>query len=258
LKLSIIIPCYNEDRTIRDVVEGIFNIQLPIKREIIIIDDGSKINQNSHIKDFIEQNLVKFLRLKKNYGKGFAIRIGLKRSTGDLILIQDADLEYQPIDILKLLSPILKGEAKIIFGTRFHSNKLSMSKSHYLGNRLLTKITNFLYKSKLTDMETGYKLFLKEVIKDTPLKSREFEFEPEFTSKVLLRGFKILEVPISYQNRKYDKTKITIFDGIESLMVLLQSRFFQKSRIFEFFYNIYKYHVKKVLKKIYFNFKKYL
>ncbi len=258
MKLSIIIPCYNEDRTIRGVLEQIFEVQFPINREIIIVDDGSDTNQSTQIKDFIDKNLVKFFRLKQNHGKGFAIRIGLQRSTGDMILIQDADLEYQPKDILRLLSPIMKKEAKVVFGTRFDSNSIKMSKSHYFGNKLLTRITNLLYGSKITDMETGYKLFSKDILKSIHLNSREFEFEPEFTSKVLLGGYKIIEVPISFHYRKYDETKINVFDGIESLIVLFQNRFFQNSKFFDYFYRIYKFHMKKILTKISNKFKNYL
>ena len=258
MKLSIIIPCYNEDNTIKQVLENILMLKFPIEREVIIIDDGSKFIQNKYIKNYIDNKTVRFHRLKNNHGKGFAVRIGLKLASGDIFLIQDADLEYNPKDILKMLKPLLESKAKIIFGTRFYSKAPRMSKLHYFGNIFLTRITNIFFRSKLTDMETGYKLFSKEILEKIQLHSIEFEFEPELTSKVLTLGYKIVEVPVSYQYRKYDKTKITFFDGIESLLVLIQNKLFQKSNSFNFLMRIYKYHIKINLKQLYFKFKRYL
>lgn len=250
MKLTIIIPCYNEDRTISKLIKTILEINFPIEREIIVIDDGSKINQSLFLNSKIQKKEIKFYRLEKNYGKGTSIRFGLKKASGDIFVIQDADFEYEPNDILKLIGPILKNEAQIVYGNRFSKKNLDMSKSHYIGNRLLTKFTNMFYNSNLMDMETGYKVFTDKILNKINIEANNFEFEPEFTSKVLIKGLKIKEIPISYTYRKYNVSKITFFDGIESLLILLKYRFFSESSLYNWIYKSYKYYIKKPLEKL--------
>ena len=246
MKLSIIIPCYNEDRTIKPLLRNLFDVKFPIDREIIVVDDGSKRNLKEIINEEISAKKVKFYRLSKNQGKGVAIRVGLKFAEGDIFIIQDADFEYFPSDIPRLLKPILSKEANVVYGTRYDSFSKFMAKSHLMGNILLTKLTNFLYKVKITDMETGYKLFTKKVLNSITLNAREFEFEPEITSQIILNGYAIKEIPIKYQYRDFGVAKINIFDGFESALVLIQNRYFINSNLFKFFFKLYKFHVKKM------------
>lgn len=248
--LSIIIPCYNEEQTIKPLLNRILEIDFPIDYEIIIIDDGSIRNQSELIKEEIKLKNIKFIRLTQNQGKGIAIRIGLKYASGDIFVIQDADFEYFPSDIPKLLEPILRDGVNVVYGTRFASRPKFMSKTHYLSNKILTNLTNYIYHIKITDMETGYKLFTKKILNQITLNTREFEFEPEFTAKVTLNGFKIKEIPIRYKYRNFGLSKINWLDGIESLLILYQQRFCPKSKLYQFIYNIYKFHIKKIAFKI--------
>jgi len=248
LKLSIIIPCFNENETINQVIEKILKIKFPIERELIIVDDGSRIQQKSFIKSKIDNENIKLLRLKTNQGKGTATRLGLKKAKGDVFIIQDADFEYNPEDILLLLNPILKHQVKVVYGSRFSSKSAVISSVHYLGNKILTRLTNFLYGSKLTDMETGYKMFTKEILENIKFTSTHFELEPEITSKVLKNGYKIIEVPISYHYRKFGYSKITICDGIDAALILLQNRYFENSRMFALLYSFYKLYLYKKFK----------
>lgn len=250
MKLSIIIPCYNEEETIKPLLKSLFEVKFPIEREIIVVDDGSHKNQKEIIKEEISSKKVKFIRLPKNQGKGVAIRIGLRYATGDLFVIQDADFEYFPTDIPKLLDPILKKEVSVVYGTRFSKRPEFMATSHYQANKLLTRITNFIYKTELTDMETGYKLFTREVLNSITLTTREFEFEPEITAKIVLNGYRIKEIPIEYHYRMFGAAKINWLDGLEGLLILMKLRFFPKSKLYQFLYEIYKYHVKKIVLRL--------
>lgn len=250
MKLSIIIPYYNEENTIKPLLERIYDLNFPIPIEIIIVDDGSKIPLKELIQEEISQNRVKVISLPKNQGKGIAIRIGLKYATGDIYVIQDSDLEYFPEDIPQLLLPIINQEVNVVYGTRLKKRPKNMARSHLIGNILLTKITNWLYNSNLTDMETGYKLFTKEILDKITLTTREFEFEPEITAKIIKKGYSIKEIPIKYRYREYGVAKINIFDGLESLLILLQYRFFPNSKLFQYLNKIYKFHTKNKLDKI--------
>ena len=250
MKLSIIIPCFNEENTIKPVINNLFTVEFPIEKEIIVVDDGSKLNHRNIIHEEINSNQIKFIRLHKNQGKGVAIRVGLKYATGDVFIIQDADFEYYPQDIPKLLNPLITQNYNVVYGTRFAKKPSMMSQSHYIANKFLTVLTNFLYKTDLTDMETGYKLFTKNSLKNINLNCREFEFEPEITAKLLLNGYKIKEIPIEYKYRQFGSAKINWLDGIESLLILIQYRFCPNSKLYQLLYRIYKFHIKKVINNI--------
>lgn len=229
MKLSIIIPVYNEEKTILEIINRIKREKLGnIKKEIIIIEDFST-DSTKKILSRLKDNSLKIYYHKKNQGKGSAIRTGLKYATGDIILIQDADLEYDPKEYKKLLRPILQNKAKVVYGSRLEvirKNLKKMYKLHYIGNLFLTFLTNLLYGADITDMETGYKVFKKDVIKNIKLRSKRFDFEPEVTAKILKKGYKIKEVPISFAGRKFNEgKKITWKDGVKALFYLIKYRF---------------------------------
>jgi len=231
IKLSIIVPIFNEKNTLLEILDKVKSVKLKnIKKEIILIDDFS----DDGTREILAQlKGYKILYHKKNQGKGAAIRTGLKNTTGDIILIQDADLEYDPDDYPKLLEPILHDKAKVVYGSRFRSSKGHLKekrffsyKLHSLGNRLLTLLTNSLFFVNLTDMESGYKVFTKDVIKNIKLRARRFDFEPEITAKILKKGYSIKEVPISYYSRDFTEgKKISWKDGIKAAFYLLKYRF---------------------------------
>lgn len=229
MKLSIIIPAYNEEKTILEVINRVKNTKLKnIKKEIIIVDDYSTDGTKKTLSRLKNRNLKVFFH-EKNKGKGAAIRTALKHATGDVILIQDADLEYNPEEYKKLLEPIMENKTKVVYGSRLNAirkNLKKMYKLHYFGNLFLTIMTNILYGAKITDMETGYKVFRKEVIKDIKLKAKRFDFEPEITAKILKRGYKIKEIQINFIGRKFkDGKKITWVDGVKALCYLIKYRF---------------------------------
>ena len=232
-KLSIIIPVYNEAKTIETVLEKVNNVDLSslgLEKEIIVVDDGSKDGTNRVL--LAKAHLYKKLIIHEfNKGKGSAIRTGIENSTGNIILIQDADLEYDPNDYLLLLTPIVKGNAQVVYGSRFISQKHSSEQkwaipSHYLGNKLLSMLTSILYFEPISDMETCYKAFKKETLQGITLKAERFEFEPEITAKILKKGIRILEVPISYKSRDYNEgKKIKWSDGLTAVWTLIKYRF---------------------------------
>ncbi len=224
MKLSIIIPVYNEENTLLKILEKVEKANIGnIEKEIIIVDDFSKDGSR---KILGKLKNYKIIFQDKNYGKGFAIRTGIKNSSGDFILIQDSDLEYDPNDYIKLLKPIIVGKADVVYGSRFlKSNKRGILR-FFLANKILSLITSIIYFRKITDMETCYKLFRSDVIKKIPLNSLRFEFEPEITAKLLKRSVNIFEVPISYSPRdKIDGKKIKFKDGIHAIMTLIKYRF---------------------------------
>ncbi|MCH8004322.1 MAG: glycosyltransferase family 2 protein [Nanoarchaeota archaeon] len=228
MKLSIIIPVYNEEKHILEVINRVKKVKLNnIIKEIIIVDDFSTDSTKKILSELKDSSLKIFFH-HKNHGKGAAIRTALKHATGDIILIQDADLEYNPIEYEKLLKPIVENKTKVVYGSRIEAirkNLKNMYKLHYFGNLFLTIITNILYGAKITDMETGYKVFRIEVIKNIKLKAKRFDFEPEITAKILKKGYKITEVPIYFVGRKFNEgKKITWKDGIKALYYLIKYR----------------------------------
>ncbi len=230
MKLSIIIPAYNEENNILEITNRVKKVNLgDITKEIIIIDDFSA-DSTKKILSELKDSSIKIFFHQQNQGKGAAIRTGLKQATGDIMLIQDADLEYNPQEYPALLKPLLENQAKVVYGSRIKTIKSNMSemyKLHYFGNVFLTIMTNILYGTKITDMETGYKVFRKEVIEGINLRARRFDFEPEITAKILKKGYKIVEVPISFAARKFEEgKKITWRDGVKALFYLVRYRFF--------------------------------
>jgi glycosyltransferase involved in cell wall biosynthesis len=222
IKVSIIIPVYNEKPTLLALLEQVE--RLPLDKELILVDDGST-DGSREILEQIPPERAKVVMHETNIGKGAAIKSGLPLTTGDVITIQDADLEYDPADLLKLLKPIMDGKADVVYGSRFTGERRNMFFWHWVGNRFLTLVTNILYDSTLSDMETCYKMFKADIIKSIDLKSRRFEFEVEITAKILKQRYRIYEVPISYAGREFDEgKKITWRDGITALWNLFRYR----------------------------------
>ncbi|MAH48995.1 glycosyl transferase [Candidatus Pacearchaeota archaeon] len=225
MKLSIIIPVYNEEKTIKAILKRVKAVPLELEKEIIIVDDSSKDSTKEILKT-INDPQIKIFYHEVNKGKGSAIRTGLEQVTGDILLIQDADLEYSPEEYPKLLHPILNGTTKVVYGSRFKGNMVGPNLfSHVIGNKILTYITKILYFRNISDMETCYKVFKKEVIDSITLKAKRFDFEPEITAKIIKKGYKIYEVPITYESRLFDQgKKITWRDGIKALYYLIKYR----------------------------------
>ena len=227
VKLTIIIPVYNEAQTIATVVERVRAVELgDVEREIIVANDGSDDGTQRAIESVPTGGPIPLRVFESpiNLGKGAAIRLGLKYATGDVILIQDADLELDPNEYGALLAPILRGEY-VVYGSRFLRPVPGISRRTRLANRLLTGLTNLLYLSRLTDMETGYKVFRREVLQRVRLRTVGFDFEPELTAKLLLAGYRIVEVPISYNPRRRDEgKKVRWVDGLDAVYLLIKCR----------------------------------
>lgn len=225
LKISVIIPCYNEVATIRDIVAAVKAVN--IADEILIVDDGSTDGTRVLLKDWETDPVVRVIYHTINQGKGSAVRTGYTNATGDVFIIQDADLEYDPRDYPKLLAPIEEGKAKVVYGSRFLGGPhKTMFFWNMVANKLLTLMTNILYNSILSDMETCYKVTSAEVVRNMKLRSRRFEFEPEITAKILKRGYRIYEVSISYNGREWNEgKKIKWTDAPIAAWTLLRYRF---------------------------------
>jgi len=228
LKLSIIIPVYNEENTLAEIIERVYRVNLgEIKKEIIVSNDGSSDGTPRVISEIQlkHQDLI-IWNSPTNLGKGAAVRQGLALSTGDLIVIQDADLELNPEDFNLLLPPLLNHQTDVVYGSRFLHNTNQVRRRSRLANRGLTMLTNLLFGSRLTDMETAYKMFRRTVIQNMRLRCVHYDFEPEFTAKVLRRGFHIVEVPIQYNPRSEAAgKKISWIDGADVIYTLLRCRF---------------------------------
>jgi glycosyltransferase involved in cell wall biosynthesis len=225
MKLSVIIPIYNEVESIREIVKRVHETKLAW--EIILVDDGSKDGTRDLLKEMDDKDKVRVILHEKNQGKGAAVRTGFDAARGDILLIQDADLEYDPRDYPTLLRPLEEGIADVVYGSRFLGGPRRVAMYwHLVANQLLTFMTNLLYNTILSDMETGYKVFRHKVIEGMPLHAKRFDFEPEFTAKVLKRKYRIFEVPISFNPRDYAQgKKIKFKDAFEAVWTLLKYRF---------------------------------
>jgi glycosyltransferase involved in cell wall biosynthesis len=222
--LSVIVPVYNERTTVAEIVRRVRAVQVPLVVDVVVVDDGST-DGTDRVLAALEDSTVRVVTHERNQGKGAAIRTGLAYAHGDLVLVQDADLEYDPEDWPRLLEPILRGKAVVVYGSRFTGERKNMMPLHWIGNRFLSLVTNILYRSTLSDMETCYKLFDRRVIEGLTIVSDRFDFEPEITAKVLRRGYRIYEVPISYAGREPDEgKKITWRDGVGALAALIRFR----------------------------------
>ncbi len=225
MNLSVVIPVYNEVENIGEILKRVQSTRLA--KEIIVIDDGSKDGTRALLRDLDGKKKVHVILHECNQGKGAAVVTGLKAAKGDVLLIQDADLEYDPRDYATLLQPLEEGIADVVYGSRFLGapHRVTMF-WHLIANRLLTFMTNILYNTILTDMETGYKVFRREVIEGMNIRARRFDFEPEFTAKVLKRKYRIFEVPISFNPRDYSQgKKIGLKDAFAAVWTLLKYRF---------------------------------
>ena len=230
MKLSIIIPCFNESNTIKKIIEKIHHIS-KFEKEIIVIDDCSTDGSREILQNEISDQISILILNEKNYGKGYSVRRGIERATGSILLIQDADLEYDPTDYPRLIEPIQNGYADVVFGSRFvgSEEKRVLFFWHSLGNKVLTLFSNMLTNLNLTDMENCYKVFKSEVIKDIVLKENRFGFEPEVTAKLAKKNLRIFEVGVKYYGRKYSEgKKITWKDGISAIRCIIHYNLFSK------------------------------
>lgn len=226
MKVSIIIPVYNEEITIKDVLKKVVAVNFGIEKEVIVVNDGSTDLTDKKIKE-LNFSCLKKISYKDNRGKGYAIRKGISESTGEIIAIQDADLEYDLLDLKKLVSILIEKKLKVVYGSRFLSkNKEYTKNSFYFANRILSWITSVLYFKKITDMETCYKVFKKDVLDYAELSCDRFDIEPEITSKILKQKIRIFEVPIKYKPRtSKEGKKIKWADGLTAMKVLVRERF---------------------------------
>lgn len=236
MKLSVIIPVYNEEKTIGEIIRRVDRVKIKgVEKEIIVVDDGSADASASEIK--VQSAKIKdiiVINHKKNLGKGAAVVSGIKKASGDYVIIQDADLEYDPQDYAKLIEPIVKKKAEVVYGTRLkrlpnfeRDERTVRFFVHYVGNKFLSLLTSILYGQLVTDMETCYKMFPRKAVMALNLESRGFEFEPEITAKLLKAGYRIFEVPISTNPRGYNEGKKldTIRDGITAVKTLIKHKF---------------------------------
>jgi len=226
-KLSVVVPVFNERNTLVEILRRMraVDLQEGIEKEIIVVDDGSDDGTRDVLKQ-LGDSTVRVVMHDENRGKGAAVRTGLRHATGEYVLVQDADLEYDPEDWPRLLAPVLRGRARVVYGSRFTGERRNMLFLHWIGNRFLSLTTNVLYNTTLSDMETCYKLVDRTLLEDMTLRADQFDIEPEITAKFLKRGVRIYEVPISYAGREFEEgKKITWRDGFAALWTLVKYRF---------------------------------
>jgi glycosyltransferase involved in cell wall biosynthesis len=227
--LSVVMPVYNEERWVERIVQKAMSVEIPLERELIIVDDCSTDGTCEKLENVRKQypESVRIVRHEKNQGKGAALRTGLKEVHGDVILVQDADLEYNPGDYSRLLRPILDGRADVVYGTRFGGEvRRVLFFWHYVGNHFLTTLSNMFTNLNLTDMEVCYKVFKREVLKDIRIRSNRFGFEPEITAKIARKKVRVYEVPVNYDGRDYSEgKKIGWKDGLKAVGCILFFRF---------------------------------
>lgn len=225
MNLSVIIPVYNEKNTVRELVRRVQAMNLA--HEIVIVDDGSKDGTREILAELDGKDKVRVILHQKNQGKGAAVRTGIHSAVGDVMLIQDADLEYDPVEYPNLLKPIEENKADVVYGSRFLGEPhRAILFWNMVANKLLTFMTNVLYNTILTDMETGYKVFKREVVADMNLRANRFDFEPEFTAKILKKNVRVYEVGISFNPREYSEgKKIGLRDAFEAVWALIKYRF---------------------------------
>lgn len=229
-RISILIPVYNEEKFLEALLAKVESVDFcGLEKELVLVDDGSKDGTHAILKRLeTEKPHYRIVYHPQNQGKGAALRTAIQHATGEIICIQDADLEYDPKDYPPLIRLILDGKADVVYGSRLKadSNSKAFSLTHYLGNKFLTLVTNLLYQTTITDMETCYKAFKADVIKSVDIRSNRFDFEPEITAKVLKKKCRLVEAPISYQGRAFDEgKKITWVDGLWALKALVKFRF---------------------------------
>ena len=222
--LSVVMPCYNERTTIEEIVERV--LAVPLRIELIVVDDASQDGTREILRSLAQRHGFKLVLKETNGGKGSALRRGFEEVTGDLVVIQDGDLEYSPEEFPQLIELICQGRADVVYGSRFLGRHRVFLFTHYLGNRFLTFVTNVLYNINLTDMETCYKVMRTDVLRSIHLDSDGFGIEPELTAKIFKRQYRVYEVPITYDGRGVEEgKKITWRDGLVALWVLLKHRF---------------------------------
>jgi len=224
MKLSVIIPVYNEEQTLPVIIKKV--IEVSLDKEIIIVDDGSTDSTPEILERYKDEKDLKIIRHKSNQGKGMAIRSALGQITGDITIIQDADLEYDPHDYSKLIEPIRNKGELVVYGARTKAGSFHSHLRSYLGRKIISFLTNILYNQGLTDVPTCYKVFDSKLLKSIPLSCKGFEFEPEITAKIAKRRIKIKEIPVNYYPRRFrEGKKIRWIDGVTAVWVLLKYRF---------------------------------
>ncbi len=222
--LSVVMPVFNERHTVNEIIGRV--LAVPLRIELVVVDDGSSDGTSEILVELQKQHGFKLVVQTENQGKGAALQRGFEEVTGDLVVIQDADLEYSPEEYPDLIKLICEGRADVVYGSRFLGRHRAFMFTHYFGNRVLTLITNILYNTMLSDMETCYKVMRTSVLRSMTLKSKGFGIEPELTAKIFKRGYRVYEVPITYDGRGYGEgKKITWRDGVVALWVLIKFRF---------------------------------